>query len=244
MGITELLIRIPYIEGRTDIDLLVGRLVAPHVTVELFRDTKKRASDSVKLESAIVAMTRVWGTPVDDKFTHMLVLEDDALVPFDAGETFVEILDAWQAQEDHVFSFFCAHGFAKKAFEEGYNYASWDRCAGGVAQCMPVAWARDFFDWQMRICPPRQPMDSRVNAYIEHLNSVLGKREQRVIFPTPCVVDHNGYLPSEAGSKSAIFAPLAIGPNDFSAPYDWSDIRVYRSSYTDRGKTATKPSWE
>jgi hypothetical protein len=217
---------------------MLRRLQAPGVHTRVLVDKPVRRPPDEALCAAIYAMTRAWRAPYGSDITHVLVLEDDAILPRHAGFAMLRVL---KAHPDVAVNFFCGYGYAKAAAEHGYRYARWTRHSGGVAQCLPVAMASIFNQWHMR-CPPKQPLDSRMNAWLEFLRS-SGEFPADVIYPAPSIVDHNGALRSVAGSLSNLYAPSAIGPERSALEYDWSDDRIYECTRVDRGKVTREPSW-
>lgn len=255
---TRLLIRIPHVPYRVDIDEMIRRLEGPGVRVHVIVEPEPYEEGAVvpsldRLDRAIKTVSRAWAPPYEEGFapTHVLVLEDDGVLPEDAGTAMRHVCETWPT---NPIGFFCARHFARYAYEEhGSNYAIWERFCGGVAQCLPVVMAAAFHKWTSSptFRYAHMPVDGRVNQFLSFLrSSPMPGYETDVVFPAPSIVDHDSTIGSVAGgSKKPVCAPLALGPNVSALEHRWGwwgeglTMRVYRGKIEDNGPLVREPNW-
>lgn len=237
-----LLIRVPHVRERpVDLNKLKSRLRSHRTSLQVLYDEARKNCliKSENLRAAVRAMTKAWAPPYEEGASHVLVLEDDAVAPFDAGKAMVEIIRAWP---NSPINFFCALHYVRHAHEQGFRYARFKRHSAGVAQCLPVEMAEEFDTWHRRTCPPTQPLDGRMNSYLEFKRNE--NPDLSVVYPAPSIVDHNGSLPSLAGGSGGIYAPCAIAEFQSALVWDWSEKTVLDCVHKEhRGRVVRQRSW-
>lgn len=147
------------------------------------------------------------------KHTHLLLLQDDALLCKDFVAT-VEAIGA--AVPNEWVSLFTTSKKAARAHENGARWVTCDR-TWGVANLLPVWMVNDFLKWVAKYPSPSKSSDGRFFAY-------LLSHERRAWFPMPSVVEHGGAGRSESGHGGFVQlrAGAFIGADVSGTSIDWT----------------------